>query len=850
MAWKTGLRWQVIVAAGVALALTGTGLALALIAAAWTQGNGALLGQRLIPAAAGTGSLVSRYDEETTWLRGYVTSSLPGSQAPFAAVEQQVATNQADVRTLVRGYPALTAELDRTIAAHQAWLAQVARPQLAAASRGDVAAARAKQNDSAATRPYLVAIHSAASALQAGITSEQQAVTGRLTDAQNLLIGALIGMCVVVVVIVAAGLTAAWFSLLRPFQALRTATGAIAAGDYGTQIPIVGPNELKALGRSTELMRMHLVAALSAREQAEFRFRQLFDAAPDAMIAVEWDGSVTMANTQAVRLFGYPAGEFIGRAVETLVPAETRAALEEQRIRFFADPETQPLQTGLKMSGLRRDGSTFPAEITLSALPRENGMSVTAAIRDVSERVALDKERERLRAEAERERTERRAQQTQRLESLGQLVGGVAHDFNNLLNVIQGYADFTAEEIQPLAEADPALAPVLDDIEQVRVAATQAARLTRQLLTFARHEVTRPEVLDLNEAVRDAGQLLHRTLGEHIELSISPEPALWPVKADKGQLEQVLVNLAVNARDAMPGGGRLTIDTGNVEVDETYASGRPGLTPGRYIRLRVSDTGVGMDRATLDRLFEPFFSTKPKGRGTGLGLATVYGIVTGAGGTIDVYSEPGLGTAFSVLLPATSDLARPTEAAAGHSVSPEGHGETVLLVEDETSLRDLTSRILTRHGYRVRAMATGTEAIELARAPGQRVDLLLTDVVMPEMMGNEVAAAVRAIVPGVPALYMSGYAQPILDSHGVPALSIDILEKPFTEARLLARVRQALDAGAAGAQGAAGVAGVGGCCGRGGCAGRVSGTGRGRAGRRSRIPARNRVRSAARSAAA
>jgi PAS domain S-box-containing protein len=801
MAWKTGLRWQVIVAAGIALVLTGAGLALALIAAAWTQSNGQLMGQRLIPAAAGTGTLLSRYDEEATWLRGYVTSSRPGSQAPLAAAEQQVATNQADVRTLVRGYPALTAELDRTIAAHQAWRAKVAGPQLAAVNRGDVAAARARQNDIAITRPYLVAIRSAASALQAGITSEQQTVTGRLADAQNLLLGALIGMCVVVVLIVGAAVTVAWFGLLRPFRALRAATDTIASGDYSTHIPIVGPNELKALGRSTELMRMRLVTTLDGREQAEFRFRQLFDAAPDAMIAIEWDGSVTMANTQAVRLFGYPAGEFIGRGVETLVPEEIRATMEQERTRYFADPETQPLQTGLKMAGLRRDGSTFPAEITLSALPTGNGMAVTAAIRDVSDRVAMDKERERLRAEAERERTERRAQQTQRLESLGQLVGGVAHDFNNLLNVIQGYADFTAEEIQPLAEADPKLAPVLDDIEQVRVAAQQAARLTRQLLTFARHEVTRPEVLDLNGAVQGAGQLLHRTLGEHIELSISAEPALWPVKADRGQLEQVLVNLAVNARDAMPGGGRLTIDTGNVEVDETYASGRPALTPGRYIRLRVSDTGVGMDRATLDRLFEPFFSTKPKGRGTGLGLATVYGIVTGAGGTIDVYSEPGLGTAFSVLLPATSDRAGVAEVAAGRSASLEGHGETVLLVEDETSLRDLTSRILTRHGYRVRAMATGTEAIELARALGPAVDLLLTDVVMPEMMGNEVAAAVRAIVPGVPALYMSGYAQPILDSHGVPALSIDILEKPFTEARLLARVRQALDAGPAGAGG-------------------------------------------------
>ena len=235
---------------------------------------------------------------------------------------------------------------------------------------------------------------------------------------------------------------------------------------------------------------------------------------------------MTMANTQAVRLFGYPAGEFIGRAVETLVPAETRAALEEQRIRFFADPETQPLQTGLKMSGeLRRDGSTFPAEITLSALPRENGMSVTAAIRDAPERVALDKERERLRAEAERERTERRAQQTQRLESLGQLAGGVAHDFNNLLDVIQGYADFTAEEIQPLAEADPALAPVLDDIEQVRVAAMQAARLTRQLLTFARHEVTRPRC---STSTRPCGTRASCCTGRWASTSSCRSARSWP----------------------------------------------------------------------------------------------------------------------------------------------------------------------------------------------------------------------------------------------------------------------------------------------------------------------------------
>jgi PAS domain S-box-containing protein len=795
LAWKTGLRWHVVVAAGAALALTAAALIIAIVAATTVQSNGQVMGNQLVPAAATANDLLTRYETEQGWLRSYVESGAPGNQSPITAVNQQVMADQARLRTLIGGYPAISAQLEQAVTARQAWLDNVAVPELAAMSRGDVKAAQALQSNTGFIRPYVVALVTETTDLQTSITREQTATIARFTEAQDLLVGSLIGMCVVVVIIVGAGVTAAWLGLLRPFRALRAATDTIAGGDYSVHIPIVGPNELRALGRSAELMRMRLVTTLAERERAEFWFRRLFDAAPDAMIAIEWDGSVTMANTQAVRLFGYPAGEFIGRAVEELVPEEGRAAMQEERTRFFADPETQTLRSGLKLTGRRRDGSTFPAEVALSALPTENGMAVAAAIRDVTERLALEKERERLRAEAERERTDRRTRQTQRLESLGQLVGGVAHDFNNLLNVIQGYADFTAEEIQPLAADDPKLTQVLYDIEQVQAAAQQAARLTRQLLTFARHEVTRPEVLDLNEAVQGAVELLRRTLGEHIELGINPDPELWPVKADRGQLEQVLLNLAVNARDAMPGGGRLTIDTGNVEVDETYASGRPGLNPGRYIRLRVSDSGVGMDRATLDRLFEPFFTTKPKGRGTGLGLATVYGIVTGAGGTIDVYSEPGLGTAFSVLLPGTFAAAGETAATPDLPASPDGRGETVLLVEDEASLRDLTSRILTRHGYRVHAMATGTKAVELARVPGQAIDLLLTDVVMPEMMGNEVAAAVRAIRPGVPALYMSGYAEPILDSHGVPALSIDILEKPFTEAALLTRVRQALEAG-------------------------------------------------------
>jgi len=398
-----------------------------------------------------------------------------------------------------------------------------------------------------------------------------------------------------------------------------------------------------------------------------------------------------------------------------------------------------------------------------------------------------------VRADADRAAAQDRLRHAERMESLGQLVGGIAHDFNNLLNVIGGFSDMVAEEIAGLADQDPRLGSVLDDVEQVRGASQRAVRLTRQLLTFARSDVVHPEVLSLNQIIAGLEQLLRRTLGEHITLNTAPAGDLWPVKADAGQLEQVLVNLAVNARDAMPGGGTLTIDTANITVDEAYAEARPGLTSGRYARLRVSDTGTGMPPEVLAHVFEPFFTTKEKGRGTGLGLATFYGIITGARGYAQIYSEPGLGTTISGLLPATSEEAgrsKPPPAAA-----PRGRGETILLVEDETSLQELASRILTRNGYQVRAARTAAEAPSIAGDAGQPVDLLLTDVVMPEMLGNEVARRVHAIRPALPVLYMSGYAQPVLDTHGAFANQIDLMEKPFSEATLLTRVRRAIDNG-------------------------------------------------------
>ena len=797
MALRTGIRLRVATGSAIAVALGTAALSVALIAAAGTRADGNELVLRLVPAAAAADNLVETYQAQETTVRDYVTSRHSGVLAQLNGEATQIRNAQDQIARLTQGYRQITKQFDATVTAEHAWLASVAGPELTAISRGHVAAARALQANTAHTRPYVLAIRSAGTALQAQINDVQQQVTDKLGRVQGTLLAALIVVCVLLALIAADRVHAVWFGLLRPLRALRRAADAVAAGDYDTRIPTAGPSEVADVGSGIELMRTRLVTALADQQIADQRFRRLFEVAPDALIAVAPDGLITMANAQAEQLFGYAAGDLIGCPVEVLVPEEARAALAEargalagERAGYFTDPYARRQVTEFKL--LRQDGRGFPAEITLSSLPTDSGTLVTAAIRDVTARLAMEAERERLRVLAEQERTERRQQQSQRLESLGQLVGGVAHDFNNLLNVIQGYADFTAEQVQPLAQADPRLAPVVDDIEQVRVAARQASRLTRQLLTFARHEATRPEVLDLNESVKEAGELLRRTLGEHIELVISPEPALWRVKADRGQLEQVLVNLAVNARDAMPGGGRLTVDTGNTEVDETYAAGRPGLAPGRYARLRVSDTGMGMDRATADRVFEPFFSTKPKGHGTGLGLATVYGIVTQAGGTIEVYSEEGLGTTISVLLPATDEDAAPDLAPAAGGDDLRGHGETILVVEDEESLRELTCRILTRNGYQVCVVGGGTEAVRRAGDPAQAIDLLLTDVVMPEMLGNEVAARVGAIRPGVPALFMSGYAQPILDTHGVPAPHYDILHKPFTEEALLIRVRNAL----------------------------------------------------------
>ncbi len=538
------------------------------------------------------------------------------------------------------------------------------------------------------------------------------------------------------------------------------------------------PAEISLSSIETESGRLATAAIrdVTQHRAAERKFEQFLEFAPDAIVGISSDGSIALVNQQTESLFGYRREELIGQSIEILIPRRFREAHPGYRERYFEEPRTRAMGAGVELFAVRKDGTELPVEISLSSIETEDGILATAAVRDISDR-----------AESERERAlQEQLDQSRRLESVGQLAGGIAHDFNNILGVIMNYAEFVNDEL-------PSGSKTSEDVEEIRRAAERAAALTRQLLIFSRREVVQPELLDLRKVVSQLENLLHRALGERVELQTRFAEDVAAVEADPGQIEQVLVNLAVNARDAMPDGGRLLIEVENAELDEEYAYMHPNTKEGSYVRLKVSDTGIGMDGETIERAFEPFFTTKGKGEGTGLGLATVYGIVTGASGRVDIYSEPGMGTTIKVHLPASS--AAPSPGRDGAKERPEGNGEVVLVVEDEADVRRMAERILSKGGYSVIGTSGGEEALEVCRRAGQTIDLLLTDVIMPGMLGTELVEQVKPIRPGVGVIFMSGYSHDVLAPQALAEQGgTAFVEKPFSSSVLLQVVRGLLDA--------------------------------------------------------
>ncbi|MDP3479518.1 MAG: response regulator [Desulfoprunum sp.] len=426
---------------------------------------------------------------------------------------------------------------------------------------------------------------------------------------------------------------------------------------------------------------------------------------------------------------------------------------------------------------VRKDGELLHTNLAVACVRHPDGTTdyVLALLEDLTDRKRAEKEREKLQAQLI---------QAQKMESVGQLAGGVAHDFNNMLGVILGYAEIAQSQLDPAH-------PLFNNLEEIRKAAIRSADITRQLLTFARKQNVEPKVLDLNETVEGMLKMLRRLIGEDINLAWLPGTGLWQIKMDPSQIDQILANLCINARHAIAGVGKITVETGNSTLEEEYCASHAGFVSGEYVRISVSDNGCGMDKETLSHIFEPFFTTKSTGQGTGLGLATVYGAVKQNNGFIYAYSEPGQGTTFTIYLPrymGRTGQVWPESAAA----STVGGHETILLVEDEPTILEITKMMLQGLGYTVLTASIPSEAIRLASEPGGKFDLLLTDVVMPEMNGRDLAQRLLISQPGMKCLFMSGYTANIIANQGVLDESVSFIQKPFSVKELAAKVRQAL----------------------------------------------------------
>ena len=507
-----------------------------------------------------------------------------------------------------------------------------------------------------------------------------------------------------------------------------------------------------------------------ARERDYLRALQEFSV--EITTIQRFDTAPTVVSASVTRILGYTQEEF----------AQLGSALIHPDDQLRIDPEEviqNPGQAQRSEYRLRhKDGSyRWMSVAAINLLNHPTIAGVVAQHHDITQ----------LRHTADALRnSEEQLRQSQKMDAVGRLAGGVAHDFNNLLSVILSYAELAVEGL-------PADDPTRADLEEIKKAGERAAELTRQMLTFSRQQVLNPRVLEPNQLITNLQKMLTRVIGEDIELRVLLEPRLDKVSADAGQIEQVLMNLVVNARDAMPTGGKLTIETSNVTHREAYAQQHLGVTAGPHVMIAVSDTGCGMDKATQARIFEPFFTTKEVGKGTGLGLSTVFGIVKQSGGSISLYSEPGNGTTFKIFLPSAEGTVELLGVARPDTIELRGK-ETILLVEDEDQVRAVACGILKKFGYHVLEARSAGEALLLSEKHPVRIELLLTDVVMPTMNGRELAERIRLMRPGIRVLYMSGYTDNVIVHHGVLNSGAAFLQKPFTPESLARNVRQVLDA--------------------------------------------------------
>jgi hypothetical protein len=636
----------------------------------------------------------------------------------------------------------------------------------------------------------------------------------------------------------------------------------------------------------------------------------LLEALPDAIVAVDYKGSIVQVNSQALELFGYARGELVGQKVELLVPESYRREHKRHRENYADAPKTRRMGAELDLYGRRKNGSEFPVEVSLSPISTEKGTFVLSAIRDISDRKRIAEELRRANEELHRrtaeqlgeyrsrlasiidssedailskdlngiitswnrgaeniygytaeeivgknislltppdrpdeiseilkkiaqgestehyesvrvtkdgrhlnvsisvaplrdaagnivgasaiarditnqKRAESQLRQAQKMEAIGRLAGGVAHDFNNVLAIINACREFLRDRIDPAADASLY-------VDNIKKATERGALLTKQLLAFSRTSAVQPRILDLNERLKDVSKLLRPLMGDDVEILVTSKSPTAVVEADPGQLDQIVINLAVNARDAMPRGGKFILETGTVRFDEAFADRHQTMPAGKYVQLSASDTGVGMDEATISRIFEPFFTTKEVGKGTGLGLATVYGIVKQSGGHILVYSEPGHGTTFKIYLPNAEHKVGTGLKAEAETVTPKREGITILLVEDDEIMRSLTRQLLQEHGYTVFEANDGKSALEWVQSYSGRIDLVLTDVVMRRMSGPELTDHLNASHPALKVVYMSGYTGEQMAEREVLQRGITLLEKPFSRTALLNTIHTAL----------------------------------------------------------